>query len=295
MKKPSDIHEKLSVVIVNWERPYDTLACVQSIRDSLQTTKSILVVDNGSMDGSIDILRSSYPNLHIISLPKNLGFAAGYNVGIQAALESKATHLLLLNNDTIVEPSTIPELISCSTDISVPKILYLPRKERIWAAGAYWRKFSGTVKMRGNGKFDRGQYEESINLEYATACALMIHREVIETIGFFDEHLINYFEDYDFCYRARQAGFSIQYEPRAVVYHRDATSLDRTPGLRWWFIARNTVIFLDKHYKSSPLLLQRNIFWVCLRELLLLRFRRLYHYLKGYRDGVRELRKTQIS
>lgn len=285
----------LAVVVVNWERPNDTIACLESIQLAMGDLSSVILVENGSKDRSPEILEKQFPSVRIITLTSNRGFAGGYNVGIQAALEGEASKFFLLNNDTLIQPETINMLQAVQAAIAVPKILYLPRKERIWAAGAYWRKLSGTVKMRGNGKFDRGQYEESINLEYATACALMIHREVIETIGFFDEHLINYFEDYDFCYRARQAGFSIQYEPRAVVYHRDATSLDRTPGLRWWFIARNTVIFLDKHYKSSPLLLQRNILWVCLRELLLLRFRRLYHYLKGYRDGVRELRKTQIS
>jgi len=282
-----------SVIIVNWEKPYETITCLESLHDALGSLSSVILVDNGSQDDSVEILQQRFLEPRFIVLEVNRGFAGGYNAGIREALRGNATYFFLLNNDTLIEPETIPIVREVNADISVPKILYFPEKERIWAAGAYWRNISATVKMRGNGNIDRGQYDEPISLDYSTACALMVRREVFERIGGFNETFQNYFEDYDFCYRARQANFSIQFEPRAYVYHKDATSLDKSPALRWWFIARNTVHFFNNHEPFTMGMLLRNILWVSLRELILLRFDRFIHYLKGYQAGLREIRKQR--
>lgn len=285
----------MSIIVVNWEKPDETILCLESLKAANVDLASVILLDNGSRDGSAKILSTLFPKVQFIQTRENLGFAGGYNKGIEYALEGTSDRFFLLNNDTVIQADAINQLTSFEDEILIPKIRYLSNKDRIWAAGAYWRELSATIKMRGNGERDRGQYDEQIDLQYATACAILIHRKVFETIGVFDERFVNYFEDYDFCHRASQAGFKIKYIPGSVIYHSDAKSLDRSPGMRWWYIARNSVLFFKKHDYFSDWSLARNILWVLVRELLLLRFSRFIYYLKGYWQGAKDQKNLNVT
>ena len=142
----------VTVIIVNWQRAQDTIECVRSVQQSKHTDVRILVVDNGSQDNSVAQLRESLPGVTLLSLPENLGFSGGYNAGIREALKHDADFLFLLNNDTVIEPDTISQLLAAPWDVAIPKILYFDAPDTIWSTGAQWRRFPPSVKMIGPAK-----------------------------------------------------------------------------------------------------------------------------------------------
>lgn len=273
---------KVTVVIVNWERPQDTLACLQSLFESTITDIHIILVDNGSRDSSVEQISRAYPQVDIVSLPKNLGFAGGYNIGIERALATQVKHIFLLNNDTIVEPETIQELLAAPWDVGVPKIMYYPDQERIWAAGCAWRNFPPSVIMVGYNQNDAPIYSIPKSLEYATGCALMVRRDVLEKIGGFDPEFTNYMEDYDFSYRTTAAGFTIGYVPSSRVYHKVSQSLGEYTPERWHHQGKNTVLFYRKNNRFPLWQLWTFLLWVSFREL----FKGHAHVIPGFWRGV---------
>ncbi|UCF28056.1 MAG: glycosyltransferase family 2 protein, partial [Chloroflexota bacterium] len=197
---------KVEVVIVNWQRSQDTIQCIRSIRRSESVDIHIVVIDNGSRDDSVEKISEAFPGISIISLTENLGFTGGYNSGIENALKGNASHIFLLNNDTIIEERTIKQLIDSNWDVAVPKITFYDEPEIIWAAGARWRSFPPTIKMIGYKKQDSPAFANAYPLEYATGCALMVKKEVLAEIKGFDPQYFNYMEDYDFSYQIRDSG-----------------------------------------------------------------------------------------
>ncbi|MBN1888605.1 MAG: glycosyltransferase family 2 protein [Thermoflexales bacterium] len=284
------------VVILNWRRPDDTLACIQSVQASRYPNTRLLVVDNGSGDESVSRISAAYPGVALLALPENLGFAGGNNAGIRHALEGGAELVLVLNNDTVVEPDTLSELVrglaQAGGSIGVPKICYYDEPGRIWAAGARWRRFPPRVTMVGFGKWDAPEYNQPGELSYATGCALLIGRSVFEAIGGFDPAFVNYQEDYDFCYRARQAGHRLAYVPQAVVRHKVSQSLGQQSPARWHYLGRNAVLFYRPGERFSWGALGSFLAWVVLREIVQGNLSRLPAYLGGVREGLAVLQQA---
>lgn len=285
----------LQVVIVNWCRSADTIECINSILRSHCSVNNILVIDNGSSDDSISQIAGEFPEINIMSLSKNLGFAGGFNHGIKAALKTDATKIMILNNDTIVDQDTLPQLLLSKWDISVPKIYFNDQPMKIWSAGADWRRFPPMVVMRGYQQYDNERYEKSCELEYATGCALMINRIVFETIGYFDEQYINYFEDYDFIFRARKAGFHIGYIPEAKVWHKVAQSMGIESAQRLRFMGRNSVLFYRNNQRFSIWMYFSYLIWVSIRELLKFNFQQIRQFWMGVFDGMKWLEHGNSS
>ena len=285
-------------VIVNWQRPEDTIECIRSIQsnDDYKNLR-LLVVDNGSEDYSCQRIAAACPEVELLSLPKNLGFAGGNNEGIKYALSHKAELVFLLNNDTIIQKNAISILSSALGEkrewsVSVPKIYYYDDPNCIWAAGARWRRFPPRVTMIGFGKRDGPQYNYARELNYATGCALMIKRAVLEDIGGFDPLFMNYQEDYDFCYRARQVGYRLLYVPQAIVMHKVSRSLGHDAPERWRYLGRNTVLFYRLGERFSRASLLSFLGWVVLRELANGNGAHLPAFWQGVRDGFTVLQQA---
>ena len=195
---------QVTTIIVNWQRPQDTIECINSVKASQIANHRILVIDNGSEDNSIQIIGNAFPDIELVALPQNLGFSGGFNAGIQHALEQhEAAYLFLLNNDTIIKPNAITQLLASNWDVAIPKIFYYADPQRIWAAGAKWRWLPPSVKMIGHQKLDHARYRVGRKLDYATGCALLISHQVAKSISGFDPLFENYMEDYDFFFRVK--------------------------------------------------------------------------------------------
>jgi GT2 family glycosyltransferase len=217
------------VIVLNWNGRTDTLECLASLGRASHPSMRVLVVDNGSTDGSQDAIRHEYPGVTLVETGTNLRFAGGNNAGIRAALAQGAEQIMLLNNDTTVDPHFLEAMTgtlqsSPATGIVAPKILYAGDPARLWYAGGEISFWTGTMRHRGIREPDDGRFDVACETGYATGCCFLARRSTVEKVGGLDESYFIYAEDADWCMRARRAGFRIVYEPRARIWHKVSVS-----------------------------------------------------------------------
>ena len=241
------------IILVNWNGRDLTLDCLDSLRGVGYGNRRILVVDNGSTDGSLDAIRDRFPDVAVHPLGENRRFAGGNNAGIWHALAHGADLLLLLNNDTTVDPGFLDALVERimsdpAIGIVAPKILYHSAPDVLWYAGgaiSFWR---GTMRHRGIREQDRGQWDVAGETGYASGCCLLARSELVETIGALDESYFMYTEDADWCMRARRAGYRVVFEPRARIWHRiSASAGGHLSRFKLVNKARGTIMFFSRH------------------------------------------------
>ena len=220
----------MAVVVLTWNGKSLTLDCLKSLAALEFDNYEVFVVDNASSDGTAEAIRDKFgDDVNIIVNGDNLGFSRGNNVGIEAALATGADSVLLLNNDTIVDSRVLDKMtqvLYSAPEIGIvgPKILYSSPPNQIWFAGGEVFLARGTARHIGIREIDHGQYETIRDVDYITGCALMAKREVFETIGLLDASYQAYYEDTDFCMRARRRGYRILYIPAGIVWHKISAS-----------------------------------------------------------------------
>lgn len=221
---PRTVH----VIILNWNGGEVLGPCLESLERVTDPPLEIIVVDNGSTDSSQDIVGEKFPGMELIENGKNLLFAAGNNVGIAAALEKGARYILLLNNDTEVDPGFAAGMLAAFDDpevgIAGPKIYYYDDPERIWYGGGGFNRLTGVPFHHGLRRMEGSFEDVQGRTEWVTGCALMARREVFEEIGALDPSYTIYCEDVDFCLRAAEAGWKLRYIPSARVWHKVSSS-----------------------------------------------------------------------
>jgi len=245
---------RVSIIVLTWNGKLLTLDCLESLAALNYENVDIIVVDNASTDGTAEAIRDLYGGrIEIVVNEENLGFAGGNNIGIRRALEKDADFVLLLNNDTLVDPDLVGQLVaavSSSKDIGIvgPKIYYASPRDQIWFAGGEINLARGTARHIGIRERDAGQYDRSRDVDYVTGCALMARRDVVNRVGFLDPSFKAYYEDADFCMRARREGYRVVYAPSGRVWHRISSStggqLSRAKIL---LKLRSTVIFFRRY------------------------------------------------
>ena len=251
-------------VIVNYNLKDDTIACVQSLFDASAEPRKVIVVDNGSTDGSVQFLKERFGSaININSTEKNLGFSGGYNLGIQNALELGASWVLIINNDTLVAKDFLSELGNAiesqpQYDIFGPLIFYYNSPQRIWYLGD--RLIPGLLITHSlyRGQEIRIQYPPFFSVDFITGCAMLIKKEVFEKIGYFDVNLFMYGEDVDFCWRARKAGFKLAAIPGAKMWHKVSASASRDQYKSRYLRTRNQ----SRFYRVYSRRLQLPFMWL---------------------------------
>jgi len=239
-----------TVVILNWNGQDLIRDCLRSVLHQTYPRYRVLVVDNGSTDGSQDVVAQEFPEVALVRLPKNLHFARGTNAGIREALKDhECAHILTLNNDTKVDPDWLAELVrvSAGTGMVASKLLLMDRPRMLNSTGLTIAP-DGSGLDRGWNQVDEGQYDASDDVFGPTAGAALYRRELIEQIGLFDEEFVAYYEDVDLAWRARLAGWEARYTPRAVVYHKFSASHRRGSSLKTYLCERNRIWNLVQNY-----------------------------------------------
>lgn len=247
---------KVSVVVLNWNGVADTCDCLDSLRACSYPDLATIVVDNGSEGDDVQRLRARFGNsIQLIENPRNLGFAGGANTGIQQALRDGADYVLLLNNDVVVHPRFLHELVTAARGLpdfaaACPKIYFYDRPQVIYSAGGMVNPWTGGARQVGRGREDRGQYERIAVRDYADGACMLIARDALERVGLLDEDYFAYWEETDWCARAREAGLRCYYVPAARVWHKAAASLAASNDFHFLF-RRNALLFLRK--RKTPL------------------------------------------
>ncbi|OGG04423.1 hypothetical protein A2W14_01960 [Candidatus Gottesmanbacteria bacterium RBG_16_37_8] len=255
--------KKSYIIIVHYGDPQVTLSCLKSL-SGVGNKIPVIVLNNNSAPLSDAI--TSLPQVTVVNCTENLGFAKANNEGIKIALKRQAENIILLNNDTLVSPDLISELISFAENngqigLVSPKIYFAEghefHKKRyrpkdlgkvIWYAGGLidWKNIYAAHV--GVDEVDHGQFDKVSSTDFATGCCMLIKRKVLEKIGLFDENYFLYFEDVDYSQRAIQAGFQVFFNPQVFLWHKNAAA-SFGPGsvLHQYYQTRNRLYFGFKY------------------------------------------------
>jgi len=238
-----------SVIVLSYNGRGYLGPCLSSLESSSHSEIEVLLVDNGSTDGSIQWVEATFPEIRVVANGQNLGFAGGMNRGI---IEARGRFIAFLNQDTTVRPEWLENLVTALEDPAVGiagSKIYYPDGVTLQHAGGIIRYPQALADHYGYRQRDQGQWDQVKDVDYVTGAAFATRRDVLESIGVFDEGFHPaYFEDTDLCFRARDAGYRVVYVPGAVlVHHESATTVRDSFG---YYLAYHTarLRFILKHY-----------------------------------------------
>jgi GT2 family glycosyltransferase len=235
-------------ITVDYQHHEDTYACLDSLLKCGGDIAHIIVIDNGSTP-PLDL--AAYPAVELIRLDSNLGFAGGFNYGLQRALVLGAEVVLVLNNDTIAAPDMVSRLAAeliGTVGITAPRIFYETDPQRIWSDG--FDAHPLTLEMI-HGR--RNKLESEVNdysprtVDYVLGCGMLIRRDVLRAVGLFNECFFAYYEDLDYCRRVQAAGFRVVAVPRARLWHKVARTMGLDSPRRQYLLAFGSVLFFVRH------------------------------------------------
>lgn len=258
MNHLQDQFPKVFIITLNWNGKDETLECLASLKKLDYPNYAIVVVDNGSIDGSASAIRAQFPEVIMIENRENLGYASGFNRGLQYAYEQGADYFLILNNDTIVDPQAVSELVKAAQGhekigFVTGKVYWHAKPQVLQSVGRFSDPDKLTRGLVGSGEIDHGQYDKEQEYDFVDDVFLLVNREVYETVGGYDSHFFLYYEETDWCARVRKAGFSILFTPKARIWHKGnvgGPTINRSP-LRHYYITRNEIIFLKRNAPAA--------------------------------------------
>ena len=264
-------HPFAVAVVLTWNDYEMAQTCIASLYENDYPNLKVVVVDNGSKFDTITPLTTAFPDLTVVALDKNYGFTGGCNRGLEKALEMGADYAFLLNNDTIVERSAISELVKtmeAEPDIGLASAIILDMGEpkQIQSYVGFVSPDRAFLVRPDEGNLLTSEYQVVKDTEFASACAIMFRRPLMEQLGLFDERLFTNWEDYDLCLRYCKAGHRITIVGTAEVQHRrHQTTGSRSPFITY-YATRNRLICLFRHgrfwaiVRNTPFIL-RSFLW----------------------------------
>ncbi|MDJ0753655.1 MAG: glycosyltransferase family 2 protein [Ardenticatenaceae bacterium] len=255
MKQPA-----IFSVILNTNRRQDTLECLQSLAENSYANQHIIVLDNSSTDGSVEAIQAAFPDVQLLQLADNRGYAGNNNVGIAAAVDQGADWVLVLNEDTVLAPDCLEKLAAAgesSPNVGIvgPLVYHHDHPTIIQSAGGVLGPRWESIHLAQD-EADRGQFCEDHPVEWISGCAIMVRREAIEEAGMIDERYFYYWEETEWCIRIGRAGWQILHVPRAHLWHKGVT-LDHQPKPSvTYYATRNRLLTLAKHQAPAAVRLQ---------------------------------------
>ncbi|MDD4331282.1 MAG: glycosyltransferase family 2 protein [Methanosarcinaceae archaeon] len=243
---------KVSIIILNWNGKEDTLNCLASLMRISYPNYSLILVDNGSTDGSAELFKNRYPGLKLLENGKNLGFSEGNNVGISKALEENPDYILLLNNDTLVAPNFLEELVALAEKapeygIVGPVVLHSEKPDKIQSAGLKVSLSTGEYKFINSNKRLGESFQKAYEVDYVVGCALLAKSHLFEEVGFLNKAYFAYWEEADWCFRARNRGYKVLCVPASKIWHKGGATSKKRSGFTEFHLGRNMFWFLKAH------------------------------------------------
>jgi len=277
---------RLAVVIVHWQDPAETLACVESL--AAEPPDQVIVVDNGAREPVGALLAERAPSVLVLRLAENQGYAGGANAGMARALDDRADVVLLLNNDARLvagAQAAARRALDGDARIGVVGARVVTREDatRLWLAWGDVTYRQSLVALHGADVPDGPAWRTPRDVDWVAGCALWFRAEALRALGSLDEAFFAYHEEVDWCARAREAGWRVVYWPEAVVTHtgRGSHGNPRSIRIRKYFAARNTILFARKH--AGPLEWVKLIFFLAT----VLPLELAYHTVRGSDADVR--------
>ena len=240
---------RVTVLVLNNNRPADCRACLASLAHSQYRNRRTTLLNHGAAPQA---LGAAYPDLRVVDVTENRGYAGNNNLGISLALEDRADWIFVLNEDTVVDAECLDRLVAAGVaDARVgmvgPLLYHADEPAVIQSAGGTLSPRTWRTAHAGRNEADRGQFAGIRSVDWVSGCAVLVRREVVEQIGLLDEQFFVYWEDVDWCLRARRAGWRVVLEPRARVWHKGVQRDYQPPPSVTYYSARNRFLLLTKH------------------------------------------------
>jgi GT2 family glycosyltransferase/glycosyltransferase involved in cell wall biosynthesis len=257
--KPAAPKGDVAAVVLNYRTSEQTWLAARMLETSATRPRRIVVVDNGSGDGSAERLRESLPGVEVIALESNLGFSGGCNAGLRAVLTGAPAFALLVNSDVVMRPDALDALLSAAAEhpgagVLAPVLLSREEPDRIASAGIAFHAATGRMRHRAAGRpMPLLQPPHAHDVDAVSGAVMLIRTEVLRRVGLLDERYFFSFEDIDFCLRARTAGFRVLCVPDAAAYHEGGRSIGRRSARRVYFATRNHLRLAARARGSRPI------------------------------------------
>jgi GT2 family glycosyltransferase len=298
--------KKVAIILINWNS-YDLMRdTLNSLRKVSYKDLDLIVVDNGSSDGSGIRLEADFSEIIMLKSSSNKGFTGGNNIGFQYAMKKGYTYVMMLNNDVEVETDFIEPLVYALDENNrlgavQPLIYFHHDRELIWNAGSVRNSWTGETITLDYNERDAGHERRWIrrNVDWLTGCAFLVRTEILKKVGSLKEEYFMYFEDVDFSFRIRQAGYELGYEPSSVIYHIAGVSSKSIEKGREGYLhsqvhylnARNRIWILKRYTKSFfvPTVFIYQVGYILsvgMYFILRRRFAKLGAWLRGVKDGI---------
>ena len=288
--------QRVAAIILNFKRPAETLACLQSLAAQTLRPFSVTVLDYDSSGQGAAAAPSAmaaewqlaWPGLDLVTLRDNRGYAGNNNVGLRRALQGPADWLLLLNDDVVLDPDCLAELLAASSaDARIgmlgPLVLHSQPRGTVQSAGGRLTANWSAVHI-GQDEPDNGQFSQPSDVDWLSGCALLARREVVETAGLLDERYFLYFEETDWCLRAARHGWRLVNAPRARVWHAGVRPNARPRPAVTYYNYRNRYLLLSLHRAPARVALSAAAH--SLRTLLSWSLRPKWRHLRPHRDAL---------
>jgi len=263
-------YPRVFIIILNWNQLDLTLECIASLAGQDYENYTTIVVDNGSTDGSPDVILDNYPKVVMLTLEENLGYSQGNNIGMRYALEHGADYLFLLNNDTTVAPDMLRLLVDATEadpeiGMSGPTMYYFDQPNRIAAAGSMIDRQRGTFRHLDDGKIESEPNGPVKEVDFIVSCGVLVKREVVDKIGLFDTRYFINGEDIDWGWKTQKAGYKVVYLPSARMWHKISATMGQASPSTTYYTTRNTLLLFSTH--QSGLSKMRSLAFIWFRSL----------------------------
>ncbi|MGI0148937.1 MAG: glycosyltransferase family 2 protein [Thermoplasmata archaeon] len=246
---------RVVIALVNFNGYQTTCEAIDSILPHLGPSDALVVVDNASTDGSVARLAQRYPTVRTIALQWNRGYPGGCNAAIDFALREEAQYVLLANNDILFAPDAIERLVSTAeTDprigIVVPRIYYSDHPRRLWAAGSTISPVTGLTSHRGM-DCEEAEFPPApapVDVDMCTGCCMLVKTSIIREVGRMRAEFFLYYDETDWCWRIRRAGFRIVLDDRSHIWHKVSKTVGVSSPIFWYYLTRNHILFVHLNF-----------------------------------------------
>jgi GT2 family glycosyltransferase len=247
---------RVIAVVLNYNRREDTLACLASLAARSYENCKVILLDNASTDGSVEAVGAAFPEVEIIQLRENRGYAGNNNIGISAAMAHAADWVFILNEDTILDRDCLSCLVATGESeptigIVGPTVYHFDEPGVIQSAGGLIGRYWESLHLAKN-EPDHEQFRQPHDVDWISGCGIMVRRGVIEQVGMIDERYFYYWEETEWCIRAGKAGWRIVHVPQAKLWHKGVQRDYRPKPMVTYYATRNRLMTLAKH--QAPLI-----------------------------------------
>lgn len=242
---------RVFTLILNTNRRADTLACLASLAAGSYPHNTVVVLDNASTDGSPEAIRAAFPAVQVVALAENLGYAGNNNVGLALALSQGADWVLVLNEDTVLAPDCVAALVAAGeadpqVGMAGPLIYHADEPGVIQSAGGVLDRQWRALHV-GQNQPDQGQFAAPRPVDWLSGCALLVRRAVLEQVGLIDADYFYFWEETEWCLRARRAGWRVLHVPAAKLWHKGVQRSYQPKPSVTYYATRNRFATLAKH------------------------------------------------